>query len=167
MSVGNEELWGFDNPASRERFTTPPRGQTELFNVRLYVANLRVLDEIVHSGIDPRLKTKSDCVQDAVALFIRDWVENYSDGLSSRTLYMLRLEALRSVRESRENFLTRCDEEAESAAKAKDRDALTTILVGLRQELEDSQVYAPQSYLDDLTKRIGNLEEMLRRDVVL
>jgi hypothetical protein len=167
VSVSNEELWGFDNPQSRERFTTPPKGQTELTSVRLYSSNLRVLDEIIHSGIDPRLKTKSDCIQDAVALFIRDWVENYSDGLSGRTLQVLKMEAIRSVRESRDRFLQLTDEEIDLASRIKDRDALTTLLIGLKTELAESQVYAPKTYLDELQIRIDRLEEMLRRDVVL
>lgn len=164
MGVSYEAEWGFDNPNSRERFTQAPRGQTEQFNFRAYSNNLRVLDEIIHSGIDPRLKTKSDCLQDALALWIQDWTQNYSDGLGGRTLQMLKLEYLRNIRESRDRFLERTDEEWEAASKAGDIDALTMIHSGVRQEREDSLGYAGQAYIKELDSRIRVMDETLRKE---
>ena len=156
-----EDEWTFDNPNSRERLTSAPRGQSEPFTTRIYQSNLRILDEIIHSGIDPRLKTKSDCVQDAVALFIEDWVKNYSDGLSGRTLQMLKLERIRMQREAREEFIRRVDEEIESAKYSQDRESLGTILYSLSQERGDSEGWSPNTYIAQLDVRIEDLRHIL------
>jgi hypothetical protein len=160
----NEELWGFDNEgASRERFTTAPRGQTEMFSCRLYANNLRMLDEIIHSGLDPRLKTKSDCVQDAVQLFIEDWVEKYADGLSGRTLRMFWLEQRRAQQENRDNFLTSFDSDLETAKKNRDKQGLQSLLALTKAEREESKD-SPPVYLEELDNRIRQLEELVRRE---
>lgn len=156
-----EHLWQIGNPDDRERFTQAPRGQTEQLNFRVFTSHSRVLDEIIHSGIDPRLKTKSDCLQDAVALFIEDWNEKYPDGLSGRTLRKLMLEKIRMERESREEFLSTIEAEIESAKKQKDREGFVKILSYLKVERDDYRQYAPPSYIDQLTLLIKDLEELL------
>jgi hypothetical protein len=123
--------------------------------------SFRVLDEILQSGIDPRLKTKSDCAQDAIALFIEDWVKNYADGLSGRTLRILHLEREQSAIDERERYLEHVDLQIENAKKYRDKEALNRNLQSLKQEYNDSEGFAPKSYLEELDKRIEDIRHLL------
>lgn len=161
-----EAEWGYEEPNSRERFTQAPKGQTESFTIRVYVSNLRVLDEIIHSGVDPRLKTKADCVQDAIAFWIKDWVENYADGISGATIEMLHMDWLKMARDARNNFITRSDEELEEAVREGDSHALRILLGGLEARKNDPMsVDAPQSYHKALENRIDRIKELLRKEI--
>ena len=153
--------WTFDNPNSRARHTKAVRGQTESFTFRMDSQSFRVLDEILQSGIDPRLKTKSDCAQDAITLFIEDWVVHYADGLSGRTLRILHLEREQDAIDEREKYLSKIDEQIENSKQYKDTEALSRHLQSLKNEYTDSEGFAPKSYLVELDTRIDHVRQLL------
>jgi hypothetical protein len=164
--------WGLDpndNPNSRERHSATngkAKAATEVASFRCSLSHLRALDEIIQSGIDPRLKTKSDCLQDAVSLFLEDWTNHYADGVSGRTLRRLRLERVQAVLDSRQTFLDLLDKGIDTAREQKDLLELRNLLHDARAEATDSEGYAPQTYIDEVNRRVTRLSEMLEEEHV-
>lgn len=162
--IGAGELatdgWLLDAPVNRERYIRPRTDGTEPISFRITAAHLRTLDEIIHSGIDPRLKTKSDCLQDAVFMFIEDWMQHYSDGVAGRTLRLYHMERLQMQRESRDAFLDAFDRERMEAMKCSDADGLTMLYKNLLAEREESAGYAPEAYIKELDDRISLMKSL-------
>lgn len=123
---------------------------------------LRALDEIIQSGMDPRLKTKSDCLQDALALFVEDWNKNYQDGIQGRTLRMLELERMKRLRESRTSLIEQAQEELQQAVRNSDIETLHRIEGHITAEREDSLGVSPPTYIKELDELLGRLSDMLR-----
>jgi hypothetical protein len=161
VSDNYAEAWGLEDAIDRERFTNAPRGQTEPITFRIYTHNARILDEIIHSGIDPRLKTKSDCLQDATSMFIDDWLTNYQDGISGRTLRMYKYERDKLQREARQSFLTETDEAIKQCSNEGDVRGLQRIRSNVDSELSDVNDNTPESYVKNLTARLDDLRRWL------
>lgn len=164
MVTNHEAGWRVeDNDADRERFTAAPKGQTESITFRAYTHHLRVLDEIIQSGVDPRLKTKSDCLQDALALLIENWVDYFQDGLSGTTLRRQRMEITRRRRAAREQFLAEWDDELDVAKSKQDQKELENLLMDICYERGDREKDSPDSHVYELDRRISALKTMLGR----
>ncbi len=158
-----EHYYQPENPDDRERFVSAPKGQTELASFRLYTSHMRVLDEIIQSGIDPRLKTKSDCYQDAVSLFIEDWLKNYADGLSGRTLRMLRVERRENEANRRLQFLELMQSSFDRCTDEGDRDGFVNLIVDIEEEIDQQRGYCPNSYIEKLEKLLATVKEKKER----
>ena len=156
-----EKYWQAENPESRERFTKPPKGQTEQLNFRIYTFHARMLDEIIHSTLDPSLKTKSDCLQDAVALWIEDWEKKHSDGLSGRTLRRFHMERMLQVAQERDNFMEEVKQIVDLSKKTGDRNTLFAMVDQVEAEVESESGHAPKTYLDDLRKIVKDINDYL------
>ena len=156
-----EQYYQAENPENRERFVKPPRGQTEQLNFRIYTFHARVLDEIIHSGLDPNLKTKSDCLQDAVDLFIKDWNKNYADGLSGRTLRRRNMEEMLRIAQERDRFTEEAKEIVELSKKTGDRHTLFGMIDQLEAEIESETGHAPKMYLDELRDIVKDINRYL------
>ena len=160
MTKSFEAEWGFDNPNSRETFKAP-KGQTELVSFRMYLLHYKMIDEIVQSGLDPTLKTRSDFLQDCVAIGLEKYQDEHKDGLSGRSLRRFRLEKARQQREAREDYLESTDLEVEAAKKSRDRQMLVGILNDLEEEREDQEGFSPPDYLEAVDQRINELKRLL------
>lgn len=156
-----EHFYAPPEPELRERFTTPKRGQTESITFRADTFHLRMLDEIIQSGVDPRLKTKSDCLQDALAMFVEDWAKNYADGLTGRTLRMFNLQQMQRQHDSRLKFVTDVEERLDEASQTGDRVALMNLIEQIHEEIEEMAKYSPKSYIEDLNKIASKIQEKL------
>jgi hypothetical protein len=154
------EAWGFDNPKSRERYSRPKVEPTEPLTFRATARNLRILDEIIQSGVDPRLKTKSDCMQDGLSLFIEDWMTNYQDGVSGRTLRMFQMERMAIQSRSRQDYLAEHDSSETRLRNDGDKTGLQTLFMNLQAERQEAVGFTPQSYIDELDKRIAKMEDL-------
>lgn len=154
------EAWGFDNPSNRERYIRPKAEPTEMLSFRAVGKHARILDEIIHSGIDPRLKTKSDCLQDAVVLFIEHWTDNFADGLSGRTLRMLQMERVAMQGRARQEFLDQHDETYDEARRAQDTKTLRMLYMNLQAERQEAVGFSPDTYIADLDKRIERMADL-------
>jgi hypothetical protein len=120
-----------------------------------------MLDEIIQSGVDPRLKTKSDCLQDALAMFVEDWAKNYADGLTGRTLRMFNLQQMQRQHDSRLKFVTDVEERLDEASQTGDRVALMNLIEQIHEEIEEMAKYSPKSYIEDLNKIASKIQEKL------
>jgi hypothetical protein len=117
-----------------------------------------MMQEIVASQIDPRLRTVSDCLQDAAALWIENYIEYCSDGLSGRSLRLFQLERLQRNREAQQSYLDKWDEEL-IYAKQHDPEQLHHLLSQIKQEHQETNGH-PHAYAAELVTRIDRLTEI-------
>lgn len=153
---------GDDN--DRERFTNQKKGQTEQAQFRVASMNVRRIEEICASKIDPRIKTKSDAYQDAVALWLEDFYNNHADGVTGRILSEWKMEQAELKNNERLRFLDRIDTSIETSLKMHDVEELNQILGYVKMEFNWSQKGAPPVYKRELIERINKLEELVKRE---
>ena len=160
-----EDEWQFDTSETRERFTQAPRGQTENVGFRAFLGHLRIVDEAIQSRRDPRIKTRSDVLQDALMMWIEDWAKNYAEqGVHGTFLRELNLNKAKAKRERRKYMLDLIDADIEEAKQDKDVYGLQSTLRTVQEERDSLDEHCPQSYISQLDERIESLQEMLRRE---
>lgn len=145
--------WQLDDPdAGRQRYTKSAvaRGQTELIQCRADAFHVRRVDEIVASRIDPTLKTRSDVVQDALALWLEDWDKRYPDGSGGELGYHARLLRMERKREYREQFMQAAEKQLEGLQSEGDVRGLSEFLGIMLQSQGDFKDDAPPSFLQKL-----------------
>jgi hypothetical protein len=124
-----------------------------------------MLDEIIQSQLDDRIKTYSDAVRDGVSIFLDDWAENYSDGLSGRALRLYQMEKEDQAREERKAFIDKMDRDITKGKELRDVDGLQRALHRLRDEFTEFKDHAPIRYVQELSERIGALEGLLSKEI--
>jgi hypothetical protein len=162
--IGGFSPWQLDETdAARHRYTKSDvkRGNTEVIQCRADAFHVRRVDEIVASRIDPNLKTRSDVMQDALAMWLEDWDTRYPDGATGELSYQARIEGMRRKRRFRTDFLETAEEELRSLATDGDTLGLSTLLQTLLLAQGDFKDDAPQSYLDKLEKHISETKRLL------
>lgn len=158
--------WVFDNPDNRERYHRQDKEPTENVGCRVPQRLVRIMDEIAHERLDPRLKTKSDIMVDGIAMVVEDYVKNYADGISGRLLREVRMEMKERQYQAQERYLEKVDTMTSSARNLQDGDELVALLDDLKGEFDDSRDFAPKKYVEELRGRITTLEETLRREYI-
>src|SRR5580692_3851340 len=88
---------------ARNRRYTRPSGKQESGRVsfRGSTTDLRKIDEIVASRVDPELKTRSDVINDALHTWVQVFLDEFGDEFP-RMVDTLRLEHINHLAESRE-----------------------------------------------------------------
>lgn len=151
-----------DTEAKRDRYTKSDvrRGNTEVIQCRADAFHVRRVDEIVASRIDPALKTRSDVMQDALAMWLEDWDRRFPDGAGGELSYQARIEAMKRKRRYRLDFLETAEEELTGLQNDGDVQGLSTFLQTLLLAQGDFKDDAPDTYLrkiDDMIQRAQRL----------
>lgn len=152
-----------DSDQSRQRYTKSDvkRGQTEVIQCRADSFQVRRVDEIVASRIDPVLKTRSDVLQDALAMWLEDWDRRYPDGAGGELSYQARLEAQRRKRRYRTDFLATAEDELKGLREEGDITGLSGFLQTLLMAQGDFKDDAPASYLHKIDNMISEARRLL------
>lgn len=162
-----EDEWRLEGDATenRERQKSP-RGPGIVVSARLDPFTHRTLEEIAASGIDPRIKTITDCMRDGATLFIEDWVKNYADGISGRLVRNVRMEMKKRQYDAQTEFLEKVDEMIDHAKKLEDDTELESILTDLKEEYDQTSAYAPPVHIKEVRKRIAEVTELLKKPYI-
>lgn len=152
-----------DSDAARQRYTKGDvkRGQTEVVQCRADAFHVRRIDEIVASRIDPSLKTRSDVLQDALAMWLEDWDKRYPDGAGGELSYQAKLEAMRRKRRYRTDFLTTAEEELRGLREEGDVNGLSGFLQTLLLAQGDFKDDAPATYLGKIDNMVNEARRLL------
>lgn len=136
------------------------RGNTELIQCRADAFHVRRIDEIIAARIDSTFKTRSDVVQDAIAMWLEDWDRRYPDGATGELSYQARIEAMKRKRRYRADFLTIAEEELHGLQQDGDIQGLGNFLQTILLAQGDFKDDAPATYLqkiDDMILRARRL----------
>ena len=149
-----------DDGTPRQRYTKSDvkRGQTELVQCRADAFLVRRVDEIVASRLDPIIKTRSDVLQDAIALWLEDWDERYPDQ-GGALAYQSRLERMSRRREYRESFIDTVEEQLELTKRLGDISDLRELSQILSLAYTDFKTDAPPTSM----KRMDDLMQTCQR----
>lgn len=152
-----------DSDQSRQRYTKNDvkRGQTDVIQCRADSFHVRRVDEIVASRIDPSLKTRSDVLQDALAMWLEDWDRRYPDGAGGELSYQAKLEGMRRKRRYRSDFLMTAEEELKGLREDGDVNGLSGFLQTLLMAQGDFKDDAPGSYLQKIENMISEARRLL------
>ena len=156
--------WTLDDPdAIRQRYTKAQvkHGQTDLIQCRADAFHVRRVDEIVASRIDPTLKTRSDVMQDALAMWLEDWDRRYPDGSGGELSYSARLQRMERKRRYRSEFIDSASEQLDSLQRDGDALGLGEFLQIMLQAQGDFKDDAPPSYLTKVEGMIQTARRML------
>lgn len=152
-----------DADIPRQRYTKSDvkRGQTELLQCRADAFHVRRIDEIVASRLEANFKTRSDVVQDAVAMWLEDWDRRYPDGASGELSYQGRLEKLQRRQQHRDSFMETASEYMDSLRTTGDIYGLKEFLQVLLMAQGDFRADAPVSYMNKLEYMVETAERLL------
>jgi hypothetical protein len=155
--------WTLDDSENRQRYTKSDvrRGQTEFIQCRADSFHVRRIDEIVASRIDPTLKTKSDVLQDALAMWLEDWDKRYPDGSGGELAYRARLMRMERKRAFREEFMESAGDQLEALQRDGDALGMSEFLQIMLQAQGDFKDDAPSSYLSKVEDMIQRARRML------
>ena len=80
-------------------------GETERIQCRADAFHVRRMDERLAARLDPEFKTRSDIMQDAIAMWLEDWDRRYPDGSGGQLRYQSELANMERRRQHRRGFL--------------------------------------------------------------
>jgi hypothetical protein len=155
--------WALDDLTPRQRYTKTEvkRGETERIQCRADAFNVRRIDEIVASRIEPTLKTRSDVLNDALSLWLDDWDSKYPDGVGGELAYQARLKTMERKRIYRNDFLEDAKAQIENLQSDGDLEGLTTYLHLMQLAQGDFQSSAPESYVRQLKSLIDQARRLI------
>lgn len=156
--------WALDDTGARQRYTKSEvkRGETERIQCRADAFQIRRIDEIVASRIDPSFKTRSDVLQDAIAMWLEDWDLRYPDGVGGELSYQARLKTMERKRVYRQEFLTSAVEQIDSLKIDADVEGLSSYLHIMLLAQGDFRSSAPESYLKQLDALIAEARRLIQ-----
>lgn len=142
-----DNLIPFDKPKSRRHTRAANQSkETDLISFRASTAEVRKMDEIAASRIDPALKTRSDIINDAIHQWLDKFFEENPDGLPM-IADRFRLEHLNFLAESRETDLHLIQESTDRALEESNQGMLQPILLNamrLKNEIENDPYGSPK-----------------------
>jgi len=152
-----------DSELSRQRYTKSNvrRGETEVIQCRADAFHVRRIDEIVASRIDPAFKTRSDVMQDAIAMWLEDWDRRYPDGAGGELAFQARLKALERKREFRVGFIQAATEQLEGLVSDSDILGIREFLQMMLQAQGNFKDDAPQPYMRQIEELIQRSRRLL------
>jgi Arc/MetJ-type ribon-helix-helix transcriptional regulator len=152
-----------DTDTKRQRYTKSDvhRGQTELIQCRADSFHVRRIDEIVASRIDAVLKTRSDVIQDAIALWLEDWDRKFPDGSGGELGYHARLLRIERKRIYRDQFMETAEEQLNALQADGDIHGLAEFLQIILQSQGDFKDDAPVSFMDQLEKLVDRAHRLV------
>ncbi len=156
--------WALDDPESnRQRYTKSDvkRGATELIQCRADAFHVRRVDEIIASRVDPAFKTRSDVVQDALAMWLEDWDRRYPDGAGGELAYQSLMRAIELKRTHREEFLESAKNQLDGLRQDGDVDGLSDYLHIMARAQGDLKDTAPATYMRRLNELIMEARHLL------
>ena len=140
------------------------RGETTHIQCKADAFLVRRVDEIVASRIDDAFKTRSDVLQDAIAMWVDDWDEHHPDGASGQLSYQSELSRLERASENRTAFLTRADTQLNRLSGEGDRNGLQTYLEVMARARGDFLDDAPKSFINKMDQYIDQAKRLLSAD---
>jgi hypothetical protein len=156
--------------AKKRRYTKATAGANEEFvmtSLRLPSRHLRKLDEICAMRVETDLKTKSDCINDALNTWIEMFLQEHGDELSGMK-NLFQLEDVGRIRESRQKDLELIESNLEIGAREGHRSLLGSVVANVMRfltEVKNDSFGSPQQIKDaeKLQKRALEALEKLDR----
>lgn len=130
--------------------------ETDPITFRASSSEIRKIDEIVASRIEPELKTRSDVINDALHRWLENFFAEHSDdmpGLADR----FRLEHIKHLYDSRQQDIDLLKETLDQAVRENNQGVLQPILYNamrLKNELEKDPFASP--------KHIGDVKDLVK-----
>lgn len=156
--------WALDDPESnRQRYTKSnvQRGSTEVIQCRADAFHVRRIDEIVASRIDPSFKTRSDVMQDALAMWLEDWDRRYPDGAAGELSYQALMKAMERKSAYRTEFMETASGQLDRLRQEGDSGGLSEYLHIMARARGDFKDSAPPSYMTKIDRLISDARRLL------
>ena len=147
-------------PGKRTRYTQSKSQQTEHISFRAPLSIIREIDEIVAGRYDEFLRTRSDVLNDAVALWLETWFTEHPDKLVTEAREFF-LSKRRMERERRDSYIQLLEDELEKAIKDKDAKYLRELFIEVARYRGEAEAHCSPAQLEQLQKLHDRLKEIL------
>lgn len=168
MSLSDEalakqmEAWNLDADGSKRTPYTrvkDKKGDSVPVTARCDSLMVRRTDEILASAVGwPTYKTRSDIVQDALAMWLEEWDKEHPDQASALS-YQFKVEQMGRRRAARTDFIDIAKKELDGLREDGDITGLHQFIATLDTALSDFRVDAPASFL----RRVDELRTSAKR----